>query len=130
MCDVDYFKNYSDTHGHPAGDAVLRTIGQLLSDSMREEDVFARYGGKEFIICFSNVNSLQTAAGIAERFRNLVETYPFYGEEKQPNGTLTISIGLSSVLIEKSLDKLIDEADKALFVSKEARRNSIHLYSQ
>ncbi|TCN26130.1 GGDEF domain-containing protein [Mesobacillus foraminis] len=128
MCDVDHFKHYNDTNGHPAGDTVLRTIGQLLTDSMRTEDVFARYGGEEFIICFTNVTSPQTAAGIAERFRNLVETYPFAEEEKQPNGSLTISIGLSSVSHEKSLDTLIEEADQALYTSKRTGKNSIHLY--
>ena len=53
MMDVDYFKKYNDIHGHPAGDAVLRTIAQLLNDTMRQEDIFARYGGEEFIMCFT-----------------------------------------------------------------------------
>lgn len=128
MFDVDYFKNYNDTHGHPAGDSVLRTIGQLLSENMREEDVFARYGGEEFIICFSNVPNTQTASTLAEEFRKLVETYPFYGEEKQPKGNLTISMGLSSLSPEKSLDTLISEADQALYKAKQADRNTIYLY--
>ncbi|MFC4321201.1 GGDEF domain-containing protein [Litchfieldia salsa] len=128
MFDVDYFKNYNDTHGHPAGDAVLRTIGQLLKDSMREGDLFARYGGEEFIICFSNVTNLQTANVIAERFRNLVETYPFYGEDQQPDGQLTISIGISSVSADKDLDHLIEEADKALYSAKSQGRNRVRIF--
>ncbi len=130
MFDVDYFKNYNDTHGHPAGDVVLRMIGQLLTVSMREEDVFARYGGEEFIICFSNVTSSKTAIKIAERFRFLVETYPFPGEEKQPNGTLTISIGLSSASNNKKLDLLIEEADQALYIAKKLGKNNVQVYEQ
>ncbi|MBB6453224.1 diguanylate cyclase [Salirhabdus euzebyi] len=130
MFDVDSFKNYNDTHGHPAGDAVLRTIGQLLTDSMRKEDLFARYGGEEFIICFSNLENTQAVAKAAERFRILVETYPFYGEEKQPNGKLTISLGLSTFSHTKALDTLIKEADQALYMAKEAGRNNVKLYSK
>jgi len=125
MFDVDYFKNYNDTHGHPAGDAVLRTIGQLLSDSVREDDVFARYGGEEFIICFSNITNIQKSAAIAERFRQKVEEYKFYGEETQPTGRITISIGLSGGSAGKALDELIDEADRALYKAKKAGRNNI-----
>ncbi len=127
MFDVDHFKNYNDTHGHPAGDAALRTIGQLLNDSMRKEDVFARYGGEEFIICFTNVNKT-TSFSIAERFRKLVETYPFYGEEQQPSGKLTISMGISSTSTNKNLDMLIEEADQALYTAKNSGRNKVHLY--
>ncbi|WP_232311146.1 GGDEF domain-containing protein [Robertmurraya korlensis] len=128
MFDVDYFKVYNDNHGHPAGDIVLRTIGQLLKDSMRRDDVFARYGGEEFIICFSNVSDRKTAFTIADRFRNLVETYPFPGEEQQPNGVLTISMGLSTVSTKKDLDTLIEEADKALYKAKNDGRNNVQSY--
>ncbi|WP_251552071.1 diguanylate cyclase [Neobacillus muris] len=128
LFDVDYFKNYNDTHGHLAGDTVLRTVGQLLMDSMREEDVFARYGGEEFIVCFTNVTNVRQAAEIAERFRCLVETYPFQGEEQQPNGSLTISMGLSTVSNHKSLRTLIEEADHALYLAKKAGRNTFKIY--
>lgn len=128
MFDIDFFKNYNDNHGHPAGDSVLRTIGQLLQDSMREEDVFARYGGEEFIICLSNITSSKTAEEIADRFRNLVETYPFHGEELQPNGKLTISMGVSSLSESKSLDHLISEADKSLYHSKKTGKNIVSVY--
>lgn len=128
MFDVDYFKVYNDNHGHPAGDIVLRTIGQLLKDSMRRDDVFARYGGEEFIICFSNVSDRITAYMIADRFRHLVETYPFQGEEQQPNGVLTISMGLSTVSTNKDLDTLIEEADKALYIAKNGGRNNVQSF--
>jgi diguanylate cyclase len=125
MFDVDHFKKYNDTHGHPNGDSVLRIIGQLLIDNLREEEVFARYGGEEFIICFFNVTNIQTVVTKAERFREKVEEYKFYGEETQPSGRITISIGLSSITEGKSLDELIEEADQALYKAKEAGRNCI-----
>lgn len=54
MLNVDYFKVYNDTHGHQKGDAVLRSIAQILKDSTREEDFVARYGGEEFIVCLTH----------------------------------------------------------------------------
>lgn len=125
MMDVDYFKKYNDTHGHPAGDAVLRTIAQLLNDSMRKEDVFARYGGEEFIICFTNITNMQTAVNIAERFRKNVEDYRFFGEETQPDEKVTVSIGLGGLSDGKSLDELIKEADQMLYKAKKTGRNVV-----
>ncbi|MFT4413807.1 GGDEF domain-containing protein [Fredinandcohnia humi] len=125
MFDVDYFKKYNDTHGHPAGDTVLRSIGQLLQESVRTEDIFARYGGEEFIICFTNTTDIQKAKSIAEGFRQKVENYRFFGEETQPTGRLTISIGLSGLSKNKELDELIDEADQALYKAKNTGRNKL-----
>ena len=124
MMDVDDFKNYNDTHGHPAGDEVLRTIGELLKDNMRKEDIVARYGGEEFIICFTYIRDIQTAITVAERFRKKVEDYSFPGEETQPNQSLTISIGLSSLSSGKTLDQLIKEADQMLYRGKHSGRNN------
>ncbi|MEK4749482.1 GGDEF domain-containing protein [Niallia sp. FSL W8-0177] len=125
MMDVDYFKKYNDTHGHPAGDAVLRTIAQLLNDTMRQEDVFARYGGEEFIMCFTKITNMQTAATIAERFRKNVEEYRFFGEETQPNGKVTVSVGIGGLSAGKSLDELIKESDQMLYKAKKLGRNVV-----
>jgi diguanylate cyclase len=125
MFDVDHFKNYNDTHGHPAGDAVLRMIGQLLSESLKNGDVFARYGGEEFIVCLPNISNMEEALEILEAFRAKVEAYKFYGEESQPTGKLTISIGISGFSEGKSLDELISAADNALYSSKKSGRNTI-----
>jgi len=124
MFDVDHFKIYNDTHGHPAGDDVLRAIGQLLSVNMRKDDIFARYGGEEFIICMSNISTMQVAVNIAEWFQKKVEEHAFYGEDTQPTGKLTISMGLSSISNGQSLDQLIEEADKMLYKAKRLGRNT------
>ncbi|MFS0864367.1 diguanylate cyclase [Fredinandcohnia sp. 179-A 10B2 NHS] len=127
MFDVDYFKNYNDTHGHPGGDSVLRIIGQLLEKNVRSEDIYARYGGEEFIICFPT-NNITTAIEMAEQFRKSVEEYRFFGEEAQPNGTLTISIGISGQSQTKNLDELIEEADQSLYQAKHGGRNNIKTF--
>lgn len=129
MFDVDYFKNYNDTHGHPAGDTVLRIIGQLLEKNVRSEDIYARYGGEEFIICFPT-NNIKTAIELAEQFRKSVEEYRFFGEETQPNSTLTISIGISGPSHTRDLDELIEEADQALYQAKHKGRNNIKTYNE
>ncbi|WP_244513577.1 GGDEF domain-containing protein [Oceanobacillus limi] len=124
MIDVDFFKQYNDTHGHPAGDKVLRTVGELLTENLRSEDLFARYGGEEFIICLPNLTKSQTAYEIVDQFREAVEKYKFKGDETQPTGKITVSIGLSGESKGKTLDVLINEADQALYIAKKDGRNN------
>lgn len=128
MLDVDYFKVYNDTHGHQKGDVILRSIAQILKDSTRKEDLVARYGGEEFIICLNNPNNTQEATLMVERIRQNVEAYKFEGEANQPEGTLTVSIGISCPQIQKSLEDMIEEADQALYQSKREGRNRVTVY--
>ncbi|HSI66131.1 MAG TPA: diguanylate cyclase [Planococcus sp. (in: firmicutes)] len=130
MFDVDNFKQYNDTHGHPKGDGVLRTLGQLMIDSSRKSDVIARYGGEEFILCYTDIASEDDALHIAENFRKKVEANHFDGEESQPQGTLTISVGISYSKGEKTLEQAIEEADIALYKSKKSGKNRVTLYEK
>lgn len=76
MVDIDHFKKFNDTYGHPAGDAILRAIGRLLKENIRKIDLAARYGGEEF--CLVLVETPKTAAVVvAEKVRRLVEVHPF-----------------------------------------------------
>ena len=127
MFDVDFFKNYNDTHGHPAGDVVLRTIGQILKENMRDLDIYARYGGEEFIICFQNPGNIENIRKLADQFRLKVKEYEFYGEETQPNQDVTVSIGISHSYGDNTLKGLIVEADKALYKAKSKGRNRIEV---
>ncbi|MFT9485944.1 MAG: diguanylate cyclase domain-containing protein [Tepidibacillus sp.] len=128
MVDVDYFKQYNDTFGHVAGDLVLKKVAEIMSDHIRKEEGFvARYGGEEFIIFFKKVDRSEMNI-ILERIRSFVEQYPFQGVEKQPNGRLTISIGVSFADLGETVDQLIEEADQALYNSKENGRNRITFY--
>ena len=125
MIDVDYFKNYNDTWGHLKGNLVLKTVADILSHSARESDIVARYGGEEFSVIISNAEEGQ-AAIVAERIRQEVYDHPFPGEEKQPGGHLTISVGLATFPFDASEPThLIECADKALYRSKALGRNIV-----
>ncbi|TWT07908.1 diguanylate cyclase [Planococcus sp. CPCC 101016] len=129
MLDVDYFKTYNDTHGHQKGDAVLRSIGQLLRDHTRKKDYVARYGGEEFIFCITDPFDDQEALKIVEKVRRQIEQHHFEGEELQPEGKLTVSMGISLNSSKKTLDQLIDEADQALYQSKRNGRNRVTAFA-
>ena len=125
MMDVDHFKNYNDTHGHPAGDVVLQSIGRLMKEEMRSGDVIARYGGEEFILCFTAVSTEQQVFERADALRERIEDYAFYGGEQQPGGRLTVSLGAAISSAEQPVDELIEKADRALYHSKDSGRNQV-----
>lgn len=128
MLDVDYFKVYNDTHGHQKGDAVLRSVAQILKDSIQKEDFVARYGGEEFICCINEPGNLEEAAEMAERIRKNILEFHFEGEELQPEGVLTVSVGMSYTVGGASLEELIEEADQSLYQSKRQGRNRVTVF--
>ena len=128
MLDVDYFKVYNDTHGHQKGDSVLRSVAQILTDSVRKEDYVARYGGEEFICCIKAPRDSELAAGMAERIRKNIQDFHFEGEELQPEGVLTVSVGMSYTAGGASLEELIEEADQSLYQSKRQGRNRVTVF--
>jgi diguanylate cyclase (GGDEF)-like protein/PAS domain S-box-containing protein len=125
MIDIDYFKDYNDTNGHLAGDQALKAISVLIQHGVRQTDIVARYGGEEFSAILINTGK-EGAREIAERVRrNVAETY-FPNESAQPNGSLTVSIGVSTFSPPiSSLTDLIREADNALYRAKRAGRNRV-----
>jgi len=125
MLDIDFFKNYNDTHGHLAGDEVLRTIAKLMRDNVRSIDVTARYGGEEFALILPETNK-SAAHVVAEKIRKLVETHRFPNEETQPNGKITVSIGVATFPDDaKELEELINRADQRLYQAKALGRNRV-----
>jgi diguanylate cyclase (GGDEF)-like protein len=130
ILDVDYFKNYNDTLGHPAGDEVLRKVGKILQSSVRDNDIVARYGGEEFAIILSGAEK-NGAVKLAERIREKVEEAAFYKEEIQPNNKLTISLGVAT-FPDDALNEveLVHNADKALYQAKNAGRNKVVAYTE
>ena len=128
MLDVDYFKVYNDTHGHQKGDAVLRSVAQILTDSTRKEDLVARYGGEEFICCLAAPRDEAEAAVWAERIRKNIQEFHFEGEEQQPEGILTVSIGMSYTEGGAPLEEMIEEADQSLYQSKRQGRNRLTVF--
>jgi diguanylate cyclase (GGDEF)-like protein len=125
MIDLDFFKNYNDTLGHLAGDALLRELAALLRAQMRVSDVLARYGGEEFALVMVNTPK-EEAHTVMERVRTLVEEYPFRGGSIQPFGRLTVSVGIAACPEDGvGYEELIHKADGALYAAKRMGRNQI-----
>ena len=125
IMDIDYFKNYNDKNGHMEGDNLLRMLAQLISGSLRDDDMLFRFGGEEFVILFANTNK-QDAVMVAQRIRQMVQDFVFPFEDRQPNGDLTISVGVASApddSIEKQ--RLLEIADERLYKAKSNGRNQV-----
>lgn len=123
LLDIDHFKRLNDTHGHAFGDEVLRTIARTLENSIRAQDVAARWGGEEFILLLPQTD-VDEAAVIAERLRNAVA-----GTTLRLNDTdiaVTVSLGVAQLNNQHhSLDDLISTADHYLYESKDKGRNRV-----
>ncbi len=125
MCDVDFFKNYNDLFGHPAGDEVLQTIASLMRSRLRGSDIAARYGGEEFGLILPQTTKEQ-ALRVADSLRKRIEEHPFPNEEKQPSGNLTISMGVAGLGEDgDTATLLVDRADRALYRAKQTGRNRV-----
>lgn len=122
MMDLDKFKQVNDTHGHVVGDAVLKQLGEIIRQSMRENDLAFRYGGEEFAVILPSTSE-KGARYVAERIRSATETMVFVP------GTidlkLTISIGIETCPEAPSIHDLVVSADKALYAAKHRGRNQI-----
>ena len=130
MLDVDHFKTYNDTHGHPTGDTALQRVARILSESVRESDSVARYGGEEFTVISPQVGQ-QGAVELAERLRERVERTQFEKEDVMPLGRLTVSIGLAVFPDDaESKTELIEHADRALYRAKERGRNCVVIWAE
>ena len=130
ILDVDFFKNYNDALGHPAGDEILRQLSTILQSTVRDNDIVARYGGEEFAIILPSTDQ-KGAQVLAERIRKKVMKYKFPQQEIQPNGTLTISIGIALYpenAVER--DDVVVAADRALYYAKETGRNKVIHFHQ
>ncbi len=124
MLDIDYFKAVNDTFGHDAGDMVLIKLAELLKSITRSSDVLARYGGEEFVLFMPNTTQ-QEAYFAAERLRDAVERMKFdiAGETRH----ITVSVGLSAETVF-DLNKMVKQADAALYLAKESGRNRTAFY--
>ncbi len=119
LLDVDHFKSYNATFGHPAGDRVLKQIAQVLKRTTRSTDVAARYGGEEFMIFLPETDE-HGAREMAERLRAAVEAAPW------PERSITASIGVATMnLLTSDSSDLIAEAEKALYHTKSTGRNRV-----
>ncbi|MFP4056303.1 MAG: diguanylate cyclase [Candidatus Brocadiia bacterium] len=123
MADIDNFKRYNDTHGHPQGDVLLRQIAQVLLENTRQRDIVARYGGEEFVIILP-ITGRYGARRVAETIRAQVEQFAFQGEED--SGPITITVGVAVFPEDASTaEALIQKADDALYRGKEEGKNRV-----
>jgi diguanylate cyclase (GGDEF)-like protein len=128
--DVDHFKHYNDRNGHPAGDAVLRKVGELLKKSVRTQDFVARYGGEEFVALLPNTVS-EDAKKIAQNILDTIRAEKFPYGEFQPLGLVTASLGVASFPEHgTSSDFVLKAADEAVYFSKKSGRNRVSVYSK
>tara|TARA_R110002124_G_scaffold64985_2_gene177572 strand:+ start:376884 stop:378086 length:1203 start_codon:yes stop_codon:yes gene_type:complete len=127
MVDIDFFKIVNDTHGHAAGDYVLREFVDIIKSAIRLEDDVARIGGEEFIILLP-ASDLESSLIVAERVRQRLEERPFVLPETGETLKVTASFGLTQVDTEQDEDIEIamSRADEALYASKENGRNRVN----
>lgn len=130
MIDVDNFKDYNDNNGHDQGDAALREIGNIIKRNSRQLDKGFRYGGEEFCLLLLETTP-KVALEIAERVRRHVAEAAFPGEDKQPSGNLTVSIGLTIYPLQAAdKDELISLADRAMYKAKRAGKNRVMPFAE
>jgi diguanylate cyclase (GGDEF)-like protein len=122
--DLDHFKKVNDTYGHDAGDYVLKEVTHLVKTTqIRPKDVFARFGGEEFVILLGNTN-LKDATQLAERIRASVEGHIFIYEGKRL--PVTSSVGVAELRADmENGNALLKTADKALYAAKQGGRNRV-----
>jgi diguanylate cyclase (GGDEF)-like protein len=131
MLDVDYFKRYNDTYGHPAGDRVLQAlVGAVQSQLNRLSDVFARYGGEEFIIILPSSDQAG-ATRIAEKVRQAVLALQIEHARSPVDKHISVSLGAATCPGGEvcSETRLLDTVDKALYAAKHGGRNKVHWLS-
>ncbi len=130
LCDIDYFKNYNDSYGHPAGDACLQQVAQAINSSFfRAGDIVARYGGEEFAVILPNVDK-EAALMLAERVRENVAKLKLEHNSSAVDNIITISVGVTSLVPDRDTlaPMLIEKADKALYSAKGAGRNNVQCF--
>jgi diguanylate cyclase (GGDEF)-like protein len=130
MLDLDLFKRYNDTYGHPTGDAILQQLAQVIRETCRQPDLLFRYGGEEFALLLPGTSN-EVACVVGERIRERIATYPFITRSGRPVFPLvTASIGVATYPQDgMSPIDLVLAADHALYVAKSEGRNLVRTAS-
>jgi diguanylate cyclase (GGDEF)-like protein len=123
LLDVDRFKVFNDSFGHPAGDEVLKAVADELTRCARSDDLVARYGGEEFVVVLPDADA-EVAVIVANRLRTAIErrSWPFH--------PITASFGVSTLTGRTATSsELVDQADRAMYASKHSGRNRVTHYN-
>ncbi|MFC0445545.1 GGDEF domain-containing protein [Pseudidiomarina halophila] len=123
LIDIDHFKLINDIFGHPKGDQVLQHLAKLIRLELRQHDLVGRWGGEEFLIVLPETDIL-TAEQVAERMRVAINGYNWRDNLKK-DLSVTLSIGVSELGPNETLNRIISRADKALYISKSSGRNRV-----
>jgi diguanylate cyclase len=128
LADIDHFKQLNDTYGHLLGDKVIRSVAQLISESIKGRDIAARIGGEEFAI-FLPETTVEGATVLAKRICAATASRSIRRNgADQSVDRVTISIGVAASTVTDTLETLLDRADKAMYAGKNAGRNRVTLY--
>ncbi len=126
ILDLDFFKKYNDVNGHVAGDRLLKRLGKILHEEVREYDEVGRFGGEEFVIVFPETK-IKDAYDVCERIRKKIEKTNFAGKNNMPDKRVTVSIGISEIKGKKKMKgkTLLGKADDLLYKAKKSGRNKV-----
>jgi len=123
--DIDHFKSVNDSHGHQAGDTVLETFAQRLSQHVRPKDIACRPGGEEFLVIMPETDEAQARIG-AERIRQAIAADPFEIDQGRNTLNITVSAGVATYTGgDESISEFMHRADLALYEAKQAGRNQV-----
>ncbi len=124
MLDIDYFKKYNDKYGHIQGDVLLTQLSDLLTRLTRSSDTLGRFGGEEFLLLMRGAGE-DEAREAALRLQRTVSTHGFPGEDSQPGGRITVSVGIVAYRAGMTAEQMVHHSDAAMYAAKEAGRNQV-----
>jgi len=124
LFDIDFFKQVNDTHGHLAGDDVLRTVARIARETLRESDAVSRWGGEEFLVLLKEC-TLEQAASVAEKLRYAIDHHDF--SAVAPECRITISLGVAQHALLEPATSFFARADDALYKAKANGRNRLQV---
>lgn len=127
MVDIDHFKKVNDNHGHTVGDDVIKAVAGTLQQASRELDTVGRYGGEEFMLVLPGLDAAESLE-VAERIRKVV--FALSDQKSFPLDRISVSLGVADLSVgANTAGELIEQADNALYVAKQAGRNRVVVYS-
>lgn len=128
VADIDHFKKFNDTYGHPVGDRVLGVVAAVMKSTLRKDVFVSRTGGEEFAVVLQGT-SLDVSMEIAERIRRAVEATPLKNQKTGTDyGPITLSLGICMASDADSAEELYNKADVALYAAKNTGRNRFQVY--
>ncbi|MCY0147370.1 GGDEF domain-containing protein [Hoeflea sp. G2-23] len=128
VADIDHFKKFNDTFGHPVGDRVLGVVAAVMKSTLRKDVFISRTGGEEFAVVLHDT-SLDVTTEIAERIRRAVKATPLKNQKTGVDyGPVTLSLGICMASDAESAEELYNKADVALYAAKNSGRNCFQVY--